>query len=233
MKLTVFIGCYNESSTILKAIDEAKSLNIDKEIIVIDNCSSDGTREILKGLKGDKSLQIIFHSRNMGAGYSAWEAMHMAKGEYFYGPGADLEYRMPDVYKMIEKMEKDNLDAVLGSRLLARGRVSRLRLIKERPFWLGTIIATFMINMLFGKKFSDVIGINLVKTGILRKFEHMAGSQAFTFQLVSKLCKNGYKIGEVPLWYKPRTHKEGKTIRAIDIFPALWAIVKVRFSLRD
>jgi glycosyltransferase involved in cell wall biosynthesis len=230
MKLTVFIGCYNEKSTILAAIREAKSLNIDKEIIVIDNCSSDGTKEILEGLKNDTGLKIIFHSKNMGAGYSAWEAMHIAKGDYFYGPGADLEYKMTDVYAMIEKMETDKLDTVLGSRLLSRGRVSRLQLVKERPFWLGTIIATFMINMLFGKRFSDVIGINLVKTNILRKFEHMAGSQAFTFQLVSKLCKNGYRIGEVPLWYKPRTHKEGKTIRAIDIFPALWAIIRVRFS---
>ncbi len=228
MKLTIVITCFNEKLTILKAIEQAKALNIDKEIIVIDNCSTDGTKELLESLMADKSLQIIIHPKNMGAGYSTAEGISLAKGDYFYAPGADLEYDMNDVYKMINKIENDKLDAVFGSRLLERQDVSKWQLIKERHYWLGTIIATFLINVLYGKSFTDVIGINLVKTDLLRALNCKSSSQSFTFELVSKLCKNKKKIGEIHLWYKPRTHKEGKTIKATDMLPALWTIFQVK-----
>lgn len=228
MKLTIVITCFNEKLTILKAIEQAKALNIDKEIIVIDNCSTDGTKELLESLIADKSLQIIIHSKNMGAGYSTAEGISLAKGDYFYAPGADLEYDMNDVYKMINKIESEKLDAVFGSRLLERRDVSKWQLIKERHYWLGTIIATFLINVLYGKCFTDVIGINLVKTDLLRALDCKSSSQSFTFELVSKLCKNKKKIGEIHLRYKPRTHKEGKTIKATDMLPALWTIFKVK-----
>ena len=228
MKLTVFIGCFNEKPTILKAIAEAKALEVDKEIILIDNCSTDGTRQILEGLKNDPQLKIILHERNMGAGYSAVEAIGLAQGDYFYGPGADLEYTMADVYKMIQELESNNLDAVLGSRILNRTGVSAWQLVKERPFWLGSIIATTLINIFYGRKFTDVIGINLVKTKILRKLNCRASSQAYAFELVSRLCKYRYRIGEVHLNYKPRTRKEGKTIRAIDMLPALWVMLRIK-----
>jgi glycosyltransferase involved in cell wall biosynthesis len=228
MKLTILITCFNEKATILEAIKQAKAVDIDKEIIVIDNCSTDGTREILEGLKDDKALKIILHSQNMGAGYSTSEGISLAQGDYFYAPGADLEYDMKDVYKMIQKIDSERLDAVFGSRLLERVGVSNIQLLKERPYWLGTIIATFLINILYGRSFTDVIGINLVKTDLLKALDCKASSQAFMFELVSKLCKQRKKIGEVHLWYKPRTHKQGKTIRAIDMLPALLAIIKVK-----
>lgn len=228
MKLTILIGCFNERATILKAVEQAKAINVDKEVIVTDNCSTDGTKEILEGLKSDRSLNIILHPKNMGAGYSACEAISFAKGEYFYAPGADLEYDMQDVYKMIDKMESENLDVVFGSRLLARKGVSIPALIKERPYWLGTIIATSLINLLYKRNFSDIIATKLIKTDILRDINCQANNQAFEFELVSKLCKRACKIGEVPVWYKPRTHKEGKTIRAVDMIPAVLAILRVK-----
>jgi dolichol-phosphate mannosyltransferase len=232
MKLTIAIGCFNEKPTILKAIEEAKALKIDKEIIVIDNCSSDGTREILAGLKTDPALKIIFHEKNMGAGYSGAEAIRLAQGDYLYAPGADLEYKMEDALKMIAKVETEGLDVVLGSRLLDKVDISRIKLIKERPFWLGTIIATFFINLLYGKHFTDIVGTNLIKTSILKRINSKTNSQAFAFELASRLCKQGYKIGEVPIYYKPRKHEEGKTIQAWEILPAIWMILKVKFSRR-
>jgi len=228
MKLTVLIGCFNEKNTILQAIEEAKALSIDKEIIVIDNCSTDGTKEILEGLSGDDALKIIIHSKNMGAGYSAREGIRFARGDYFYGPGADLEYRMKDVYKMIDKMENENLDVVFGSRLLDRD-VSIWRLVKERPFWLGTIVTTFLVNLLYNRHFTDIIATKLIKTSVLRELDCKQNNHDREFELVSRLCKKGYKIGEAPVWYKPRTHKEGKTISAFDVLPAVIAILKVRF----
>lgn len=228
MKLTILIGCFNEKPTILKAIEQAKAVKVDKEIIVIDNCSTDGTKEILEGLRSDKELQIILQPKNFGAGYTGIVGMRLARGDYFYVPGADLEYKMDDVCRMIDKIEKEKLDVVFGSRLADRKGESILRLIKERPYWLGTIIATFLINLLYRRSFTDIIATKLIKTSILKEMDCKAYSQAFEFELVSKFCKRGLKIGEIPVWYKPRTHKEGKTIRAIDIFPALLAILRVK-----
>jgi glycosyltransferase involved in cell wall biosynthesis len=228
MKVTIVITCFNEKATILKAIDQAKAINIDKEIIVIDNCSTDGTKEILEGLRGDKALKIILHTKNLGAGYSGSEGKRLAQGDYIYGPGADLEYRMEDVCKMMNKIEKEDLDAVFGSRLADRKNVSKIALIKERPYWLGTIIATFLINLLYNRKFTDIIATKLIKTNILKGLNLEANNQAYEFELVSRLCKKGYKIGEVPVYYKPRSHKEGKTIRALDMIPAILAILRVK-----
>ncbi|MFA5350620.1 MAG: glycosyltransferase family 2 protein [Candidatus Omnitrophota bacterium] len=232
MKLTVFIACFNEKPTILKVIEEARALKVDKEIIVVDNCSTDGTREILRPLANDNVLRVFIHEKNMGVGYSASEGISLARGEYFYAPCADLEYKTDDVYKMIEKLEKENLDAVFGSRLLERKGVPVLKLVKERPYWLGSIISTVLINLFYKRDFTDIIATKLIKTDILKGLGCEANNQAFEFELVSRLCKKGCRIGEVPVWYKPRTHKEGKTIRALDMIPALWAILKIKFLLK-
>ncbi|MDP3042489.1 MAG: glycosyltransferase family 2 protein [Candidatus Omnitrophota bacterium] len=228
MKLSIVIFCFNERATILKAIEQAKQIDIDKEIIVIDNCSTDGTKDILEALEKSAALRTVIHSKNMGVGYSVREGISLAEGEYFYAPCADLEYKMEDVYKMMEKIESENLDAVFGSRLLERKGTSKFNLIKERPYWLGSIIATFLTNLFYGRNFTDVIATKLIKTDILKGLGCQAANQAFEFELVSRLCKKRYRIGEVPVWYKPRTHKEGKTIRVIDMIPAVLAILRVK-----
>ena len=229
MKLTVFIPCFNEKKTILKAIEEAKGLSVSKEIVVIDNASTDGTRELLQGLKKDDDLKIVLHSDNLGVGYSAIECIGMARGEYFYAPYADLEYRMTDVYNMLGKIESEDLDAVFGSRLLLKKDLPKLSLVRERPFWLGSIISTCLVNFIYGRRFTDIIATKLIKTTILKNLHLKAHNQAFEFELVSRLCKKGCKIDETAVWYKPRTHKEGKTIRALDMIPAITAILKVKF----
>jgi len=228
MKLTILILCFNENQMILKTIQEARSINIDKEIIIVDNCSTDGTKEILEGLMNEQDLRIVLHSKNMGVGYSAAEGIGLAKGEYIYAPGADLEYKMNDLYKMFDQVKNDGLDVVFGSRLIERKGVSVFQLVKERPYWLGSIISTALINMLYCRNLTDIIATKLIKTSILKKFNFRSHSQAFEFELVSRICKGGFKIQEVPVWYKPRTHKEGKTIKVLDMIPAILAIIRIK-----
>ena len=139
---------------------------------------------------------------------------------------------MADVYKMVEKVENEKLDGVFGSRLLGRNDISMFQLINERPYWLGTIIATSLINLFYGRKFTDVIATKLIKTDVLRGLGCEITNEASEFELVSRLCKKGYNIGEVPVWYKARTHKEGKTIRAIHMVPALWVIFRIKFLVK-
>lgn len=227
MKLTIIITSHNEKNTILKAIEEAKALEVDKEIIIIDNCSTDGTKEILKNLN-DPSLRIVFQPKNLCVGRSAKLGIKMAKGDYLCGPGADLEYRMTDLYKMLTKIEEEKLDAVFGSRLLAKKERSIFRIIKERPYYLATIVATFLINKWYKRNFTDVIGLKLVKTDLVKGINLKGKGHDLDFELVSKLCKNGLKIGEIPIYYKPRTAKQGKTIKALDFLPALIAMFRVK-----
>ena len=229
MKTTILIPCFNEKDTIAEAIEEAKQLKMDKEIIVIDNCSTDGTREILESLN-DGSIRIVFQPKNYGAGRSGQLGIRMAKGDYFHAPGADLEYKMTDVLTMIEKLEDENLDAVFGSRLLneENKNKSKLQLLKERPSWLGSFISTFLINLFYKKKFTDVIGTKLIKTDILKTLGCTSDRHAFEFEVASRLCRRGYKIGEVPIYYKPRTAKEGKSIKWFDMIYATIAMVRVK-----
>ena len=193
----------------------------------MDNCSTDGTREILQSLN-DKSIKVILQPKNYGVGRSAQILIKLADSDYFHGPGADLEYKMTDVIPMIKKLENDNLDAVFGSRLLNVKNKSKLQLVKERPFWLGSIISTFLINKFYKRNFTDVIATKLIKTEILKDLGCVSDNQAFEFELVSRLCKKGYKIGEVPVYYKPRTVEEGKTIKWWDMFSAIIVMIRVK-----
>jgi glycosyltransferase involved in cell wall biosynthesis len=227
MKLTVVVTVFNEKDTILKAIEEAKSINLEKEIIVVDNCSTDGTREILRSLN-DPAVHVVYQSVNYGYGMSVITGMNLARGEFIFVHNSDLEYDPECAPRMLEVAEKDALDAVFGSRLLSRKDESRLKILKERPFYLGTFITTGLANIFYGKKFTDIIGNRFYRTSSLRKLAPQVRKIGFDFEVVSKLCKHGFKVEEVPVRYSPRT--KGKKIKAYDIIPAVLTMIKIKFS---
>jgi len=230
MKLTIIVTCFNEKITILKAIEEAKNLNIEKEIVVIDNCSTDGTREILKALN-DNSIKIVFQPQNYGYGRSVKTGISLAKGEFAYVQYSDLEYDIGSVHGMLNLAEKDNLDAVFGSRLygIKKNLISVYRLVKKRPYYLGTLATTFLINLFYGRRFTDIIGTRLYRTSSFKKIDIKANGMSFDFEVVSKLCKKGFSIKETPVSYKARSAREGKKVKAMDIIPALAAIIRIKF----
>jgi hypothetical protein len=157
--------------------------------------------------------------------------MRLAKGEYLYVHNSDLEYDPSCVYEMVELSEKENLDAVFGSRLLKRRGESRLKILIERPFYLGTFIMTFLTNIFYHKDFSDVIGTRFYRTESLRRIDPQMKRIGFDFEVVSKLCKYGYKIQEAAVSYFPRT--KGKKVKVHDIIPAVWMMLKIKFSRMD
>ncbi|OGX15629.1 MAG: hypothetical protein A2166_02535 [Omnitrophica WOR_2 bacterium RBG_13_41_10] len=226
MKLTVVITVYNEESTIVKAIEQAKDLAIEKQIIIVDNYSTDGTREILKKIN-DSSLEIVYQPRNYGYGMSVITGMKLAKGEYMYVHNSDLEYDPSCVYEMLELAEKERLDAVFGSRLLKRKADSKINIVVDRPFYLGTIITTSLNNLFYHKNFTDIIGNRFYRTSALRTINPQATGIGFDFEVVSKLCKYRFRIKEIAVTYRPRI--EGKKVKASDIIPAIIATLKVKF----
>ena len=227
MKLSVVITCFNERPTILRAIEEAKNLNLDKEIIVIDNYSTDGSREILQSIKDD-FIKIVFQPRNYGFGQSVKTGASLANGEFIYVQYSDLEYDIECVSRMLEMAERKNLAAVFGSRLYGRKK-SVFSLIRERPYYLGTLLTTSMINLFYGRNFSDIIGTRLYRSSSFKKINIWATGVDFDFEVVSRLCKSGCKIEEIPVSYKPRSARDGKKIKPTDIIPAVFAIIKVKF----
>ncbi len=226
MKLTIIVTVFNEKNTILQAIEAVKKIEIDKEIIVVDNCSSDGTQEILKNLK-DNSIKIIYQPRNYGYGMSVITGLNLAKGEFMFVHNSDLEYDPECIHEMLALAQKDNLDAVFGSRLYNRVTESKLKILKERPFYLGSIITTKLTNILYHKNFTDIIGNRFYRTSALRKINPKALGISFDFEVVSKLCKYKFHIKEVPVKYSPRT--VGKKIKFYDIVPVVLAMLRVKF----
>ncbi|MFA5275685.1 MAG: glycosyltransferase family 2 protein [Candidatus Omnitrophota bacterium] len=227
MKLTVVVTVFNERETILKAIEQVKGLNLEKQIIVVDNCSTDGTREILRSLH-DPALEIVYQSTNCGYGRSVSLGVELACGEYVYVHNSDLEYDPVCVYEMLNLAEKEGFDAIFGSRLLNRKNESKLKILQERPFYLGTIITTFLANLLYGKNFTDIIGTRFYRAEAFKKIKPKISTIGFDFEVVSKLCKGGFKIKELPVNYKPRTMGK-KKVKVYDIIPAVLTMLKVKF----
>ena len=227
MLITFIVTVYNEKDTIIEAIRQVEALDIEKEITVIDNYSTDGTRELLKKYCND-SITVVFQNKNLGYGQSVITGCDMAMGKYLYVHNSDLEYDPSFASEMVKLAEEENLDAIFGSRLAGRGN-SILKTIYDRPYFLAAIISTFMINKFYNKNFTDIIGSKFYKVSSLKKlYPFDDKSITFDFELVSKLCKRGYRIKEIPVTYKPRSASEGKKINWKHSFSALIAMLKVK-----
>ena len=225
MKLSVIMAAYNEKDTILPALERVRAADIgpwEKEIIIVDNCSTDGTREILQGLEQDDGLRIIFQPRNMGKGTSIRTAIPHCTGDYSIIQDADLEYDPAEWPRLLEKALADDLDAVYGSRTLG----GRAAYIYTQNYW-GVRFLTWLTNLLFGTKYTDVAtACKMVRTSVLQSLHLNCSGFDLDFELSNKLGKNGYRIGEVPITYRPRSVEEGKKIRPKDGLRALWVILR-------
>ena len=229
MKLSIVVIAYNEAKTVKKAIDAVRSLGIEKEIIVIDNCSTDGTIEVLENLNYH-DIRIIYQKKNYGVGKSYETGFKLVKGEYVFIQHADLEYDHRACLDMLRMAERENLDAVFGSRLKdLLKKTSKWKLFKHKPSYLASYISTFFINKWYKYNFTDVIGAEFYKTSVIKCIPISTYHTGFKFEHVSRMCKNGLKIGEINVSYEPRISKSEKKIRSYNIINGLWAMFKVRY----
>ena len=228
-KLSFVVTVYNEKRTIEQAINDVKSLNVDKEIIVVDNFSTDGTRDILDSMD-DGSITLVYQDKNYGFGKSIETGIKHAKGEFIFIQFADLEYDYTKCIDMLNLAEKEKYDAVFGSRLKTRLKNENIwNIIKERPTYLASVVSTFLINKWYNFNFTDIIGTKLYRTSSVRKIKIHTYSMGFEFEHVSRMCKAGFHIGEVNIDYNPRTSKEGKKIKFYHMLNAFFAMFKVKY----
>jgi glycosyltransferase involved in cell wall biosynthesis len=226
MKITYLVTVYNEVKTVKKAIEQVINIKYkNKEIIVIDNGSTDGSQKIIKRFK---KIKKIIRKSNLGIGKTMEEGFKKATGDFIFIQYSDLEYDYKKSIYMMNYAIKNDLDIVLGSRLTNK-KYSILKIIQNKPAYLATIICTFLINIFYKKRFTDIIGAKLYKKSSIIKIPINSYQYGFDFEFISRACKRKLEINEVPIKYKPRKDSSEKKIKFYHMLGALYEIFKVKF----
>lgn len=230
MKLSIIIPVYNEKATVEKLVSRVKKANIGsvkKEIILVDDFSTDGTKEILRGIKG---IKVLFRMENGGKGSALKIGIAKSSGDIIIVQDADLEYSPDEYSELIKPIVGGKTKVVYGSRLL-----NKKNLRGKLLFYLGGRIVTFFTNLLYGAKLTDEPTCYKVFHKSLKPILLGAEGKHFEWEpeVTAKLIRKGYKIYEIPISYNPRTEAEGKKIGAKDGIQALWTLLKWRFRKID
>lgn len=231
MKLSVIIPVYNEEKTILEVVDNLNNLSIksiSKEVIIVDDGSTDSTREKIKKLK---NVKIILHAKNKGKGAAVITGIKNATGDYIIIQDADLEYHPKYIEVLLKPIQDKKTEVVYGTRLK---RLPNLRAEEKTLQFLvhyfGNRFLSLLTSVLYGQWLTDMeTGYKLFPKKALHKVKLNAKGFEFDPELTAKLLKKGYKILEVPIKVKPRSYKEGKKINTVtDGFKAFWNLLKYR-----
>ena len=225
MKLSIIICTYNEAKSILTVLDRVLQVELapgwEKEIIIVDNFSTDGTRDLLASIRSPQ-VDIVLHPRNLGKGASIRSGIAHATGDYAVIQDADFEYDPADLAHVLRKAIELDADAVFGSRILGGQRN-----YEYATAYLGVRLLTFMTNLLCRSRLTDVaVATKMARTSVLRSLNLAGEHFDLDFELPVKLLRAGYTIHEVPVSYKPRTYQEGKKIKPVDGLKALVVIVR-------
>ena len=229
VKLSIIVPAYNEKSTIAAIIKKIQAVSlggIEKEIIVVDDGSNDGTREILKTIPG---IKYIFHQMNLGKGGAVKTGIAEASGDMVVIQDADLEYDPRDYAALIKPILDGRTQVTNGVRIPPPNDPRR-KLLSYWFHWFGNNVITWTTNILYGARSGEYEGCYkaFAKT-LIDSIEVKANNFDFENELICKILKRGYKVIDVPIRYYPRDYKAGKKIRWKHGFLILWTIIKTRF----
>ena len=233
MKLSIIIPVFNEKSTILEIFERVLNVkipNVIKEVIIVDDGSTDGTREIIKNSKF-KFIKI-FHDKNQGKGAAVKTGIKHATGEYIIIQDADLEYNPKYINNLLEPILRKNSDVAYGTRL---NRMPNLKKEEKKHLFIfhyfGNRFLSLIASILYGQWITDVeTGYKLFPKKAVEKIKLNAKGFEFEPEITSKLLKQGCKIKEVSINVIPRGYDEGKKLNTIrDGTKALWYLFKYRF----
>lgn len=227
INLSIIMPAYNEEKTIieiLKKVSEVKIDGVNKEVIVIDDCSTDNTLNLLRK---NKNLydQLIESNENCGKGASVKKGLLKANGDYILFQDADLEYDPKDYIKLLEPILRFNADLVVGSRLVAS------QLTRVYYFWhkVGNKFITFLFNFMNNTTFTDIYSCYLVfRSELINPNQLSTSGWEQQAEILSKVVSRSNSFYEVPVNYYGRTYKEGKKIRPLDAIPVLITIILKR-----
>ena len=228
MKLSIIIPCYNEDKTIEQVVNKVLKFNtLEKEILIIDDCSVDDSREIIKKITNlNTSVKYFFQDKNQGKGSAIRKGFEVATGDILLIQDADLEYDPSDYDKLILPFLEADADVVYGSRFLGG------KYVKLHFFWhyVANKILTLITNIVTNLNMTDMeTGYKLFKKKTIESITLKENSFSIEPEITVKLAKKGYSFYEVPISYRGRSYQEGKKITLKDAFIAIYCIIKYRF----
>ncbi len=223
MKISIIIPCYNECKTISVILDKVKNLHeFDKEIIIIDDFSTDGSREILQKMENSDQIRILFNEKNFGKGYCIKRGIEKSSGDIIIIQDADLEYDPSDIPKLINPINNGDADVVYGSRFIGSDEKRVLF------YWhsLGNKFLTTLSNMFSNLNLTDMeCCYKAFKSEIIKNITLKENRFGFEPEVTAKISKKDIKIFEVGIKYFGRKYSEGKKITWVDGFRALYCII--------
>jgi len=227
MKISVIIPCFNEHKTINTILDKLKNLsNFNKEIIIVDDFSNDGTKEILQKIENSDEIKTIFNKKNFGKGYCIKKGIEEASGDIIIIQDADLEYDPTDIPKLINPIKNGDADVVYGSRFTGSDEKRVLF------YWhsLGNKFLTTLSNMFSNLNLTDMeCCYKAFKKEIIKDINLKENRFGFEPEITAKISKKDIKIFEVGIKYFGRKYSEGKKITWIDGFRAIYCIIFYSF----
>ncbi|MFH1612144.1 MAG: glycosyltransferase family 2 protein [bacterium] len=221
--ISIVIPVFNEKNTILKILEKIQKINLEKEIIIVDDGSTDGTKEILQNIK-ENNIKILYHSKNQGKGAALKTGFNEVKGDIIIIQDADLEYDPENYFILIKPIKEGYADAVYGSRFLG---IHRVFLIWH---YLGNKFLTGITNILYNTTLSDMeTGAKVFKTEIIKNITIKSKKFDIEPEITAKILKQNIRLYEVPISYYGRDYKEGKKITWKDGIKAIYVLIKYRF----
>lgn len=225
MKLSVVIPVYNEINTILEILRQVKDAPVDKEIIIVDDGSTDGTREILNEIKDD-NIRVILNDRNRGKGFSVRKGFEYVTGDMVIIQDADLEY-YPDEYPiLIQKIIEGKADVVYGNRFLGA------RCVFHFYHYLGNKLLNLIANFLYDTNLGDLMtGYKTFRADMLRMLNLHADGFEIEAEITAQIFKRKLRVYEIPISYNGRNYDEGKKITWKDFFRSVYWLIKCKFEI--
>lgn len=223
MKVSIIVPVYNERQTVERLLERLVRLPLEMEIIVVDDASTDGTREYLEGVAKEGKTRVLFHAENRGKGAAIRTALTHVTGEVVVIQDADLEYTPEEIPRLLEPIEKGDADAVYGSRFL--GTIEGMSWVSR----MANRALTFAANLLFRVDITDeATCYKVIKSDLLRSLHLRCQRFEFCPEVTAKLGRKGIGIAEVPITYRARTGREGKKIAWRDGVEAVFTLLRYR-----
>ena len=228
-ELTIIIPVFNEKKTLPTLLAKILSIQLSKQIIIVDDKSTDGTPKVISKYK-KKIHKIIYHKKNKGKGGAIISAQKFIKGKYVIIQDADLEYDPKDYLKLLDKIKKNSLDVVYGSRVLKKNKIKNIQNFSHRIRIYGNIFLTHISNLINKQNLTDAhTCYKLFRSKIFKKINLKENGFSFCPEVTTKLSLLKINIKEIPISYNGRTYDEGKKIIAFDGVRAIIALLKYRY----
>jgi glycosyltransferase involved in cell wall biosynthesis len=222
--LTVVMPIYNERNTVEEIIDRVLKVPLRIELIAVDDCSTDGSRDIVAGLAAQRGFKHILQEKNQGKGAAVRRGIVEATGDVIVVQDADLEYSPEEYPDLLDLIVKGKADAVYGSRFIGRHRCFLF------THYLANLFLNLVTNVLYNTTMTDMeTCLKAIRSDLLKSMPLKSERFGIEPEITAKLFKRGARVYEVPITYEGRDYSEGKRITWKDGFPALWTLVKYRF----